>query len=346
MFPTPPSRTGSRQQEKKAEALVQQPGFLDNALQGFSGYIAIDELYDGPFCYLSLVDAKSQRRLVFHILEGSPEKGDVARLLSHFKTQLILRDLALLGVTTDGSLLYPEAIQDLFPGVTHQICRFHMVKEINQAVLHVVAAVRRRLRASIPKRPRGRPTKASQRMNTKIEKLEALHKDLFDQRYLFVRRKMKKSERDTLERISRPFPELRQLREVVEEMYRLYDGRRKTPGALAKLEVLRRRVERIKKLSKHLGRIMSANMDKSLAYLDIKGFPGTSNAVERGNRRHRKMQKSVYRVRTLERIRGRISLDMLREGGLLTRVQAFELLHTIRRGGQDDNHLLLQCLFL
>jgi hypothetical protein len=30
--------------------------FLDWALTDFSGYVAADELYDGPFCILSAVD--------------------------------------------------------------------------------------------------------------------------------------------------------------------------------------------------------------------------------------------------------------------------------------------------
>ena len=37
--------------------------------------------------------------------------------------------------------------------------------------------------------------------------------------------------------------------------------------------------------------------EKALLVLDDKLLPAPSNAVERGNRRHRKMPKSVYRVR-------------------------------------------------
>ena len=32
--------------------------YLDDALAEFSGYLAVDELYDGPFCVLSAVDAR------------------------------------------------------------------------------------------------------------------------------------------------------------------------------------------------------------------------------------------------------------------------------------------------
>jgi hypothetical protein len=42
-------------------------------------------------------------------------------------------------------------------------------------------------------------------------------------------------------------------------------------------------------------------------------LPATSNAVERGNRRHRKMQKAVYRVRRRKTLKVRIALDMQRD---------------------------------
>jgi hypothetical protein len=37
--------------------------YLDQALADFSGYRAIDEVYDGPFCILSVVDNRRYDRL-------------------------------------------------------------------------------------------------------------------------------------------------------------------------------------------------------------------------------------------------------------------------------------------
>ena len=48
----------------------------------------------------------------------------------------------------------------------------------------------------------------------------------------------------------------------------------------------------------------------ALTFLGDHCLPATSNAVERSNRRHRKMQKSIYRVRTQTHIVGRIPLDL------------------------------------
>jgi hypothetical protein len=52
--------------------------------------------------------------------------------------------------------------------------------------------------------------------------------------------------------------------------------------------------------------------------------------VERGNRRHRKMQKTVYRVRTQEHIHNRIALDMLRDLRRDDRTNTVKTLHRER----------------
>ena len=55
LCPSRRSRTGLKRRGKKGEARI-EADYLDWALRGFSGYIAVDELYDGPFCVLSIVD--------------------------------------------------------------------------------------------------------------------------------------------------------------------------------------------------------------------------------------------------------------------------------------------------
>jgi hypothetical protein len=76
--------------------------------------------------------------------------------------------------------------------------------------------------------------------------------------------------------------------------------------------------------------LRSPNLDKALTFLDDKLVPSTSNAVERGNRRHRKMQKTVYRVRTKEHIHNRIALDMLRDSQKQDRTSTLKVLHRKR----------------
>ena len=74
------------------------------------------------------------------------------------------------------------------------------------------------------------------------------------------------------------------------------------------------------------------NLEKALTYLDDKLLPGTSNAVERGNRRYRKAQRSVYSVRTAVHIRQRIALEMQREQRSGDRSRTTKALHQARAG--------------
>jgi hypothetical protein len=154
--------------------------------------------------------------------------------------------------------------------------------------------------------------------------------DLFEHRYLFVEHDLTGAQRRALQRITRGLPQLRALRAIMEEVYRLFDRRCRTDTALAKLARLRQRVRRFKRVGKILNKLYSPNLEKALTFLDDKLFPSTSNAVERGNRRHRKMQKTVYRVRTQEHIHNRIALDMLRDSQKENRTSTLTTLHRKR----------------
>ncbi len=43
----------------------------------------------------------------------------------------------------------------------HQVCEFHVLKEILKAVLHALATTRKELRAQIPKQPAADPARPS-----------------------------------------------------------------------------------------------------------------------------------------------------------------------------------------
>lgn len=288
--------------------------YLDAALKHFSGYIAVDELYDGPFCVLSIVDNRTFRRLVFDVLEANPTKADVVRFLRHFWSLLLRRGLSVEGITTDGSPLYPEPIATVFGAIPHQVCEFHVVKDITHAILRAVAKVRKQIAAETPQLPRGRPPRGEGR---RLARRKARGKqkiaDLFAHRYLFVRKNLTPEERATLARITRGVPALRPLRAIMEEVYRLFDRRCRTETALAKLANLRRRVTRFRRLRRVLGTLFAPGIEKALTFLDDTLLPSTANAVERGNRRHRKMQRAIYRTRTRENLVGRMALDLRRE---------------------------------
>jgi transposase len=305
--------------------------YLDWAMADFSGYVAIDELYDGPFCVLSIVDNRTFKRLLYQVLDHDPDHADITAFLRRFQAILLQRGLTLKGVTTDGSALYPEPLQAVFGDVPHQICEFHIIKELTKAILRAVAKVRKKLAARKPTLKRGRPaTVEAKRAAHLAKRLQQKIADLFEHRHLFVQHDLTMAERRTLRQSTRGLPQLRTLRDLMEEVYRLFDRRCRTDTALAKLAKLRRRVRRFKTVGKVLSKLQSSNLEKALTFLDDKLLPSTSNAVERGNRRHRKMQKSVYSVRTQEHIHDRIALDMLRDSQKEGRTKTIKTLHKDR----------------
>ena len=196
-----------------------------------------------------------------------------------------------------------------------------------------MASERKGLAAKPPTLPTGRPsTQAAQKAARKKKRLEEQRADLFTPRYLFVQHHLSKSARKTLWRITRGVPQLRKLREIMEQVYALFDRRCRTQTALDKLATLRRRLRRFTQLGDTLKKLFSPTLEKALTLLDDKLLPSTSNAVERGNRRYRKMQTRVYRVRTQEQISARIALDMWREAQGEGRHQTLQTLHYARAG--------------
>jgi len=163
--------------------------------------------------------------------------------------------------------------------------------------------------------------------------------DLFAHRHLFVARLLSDAQRQTLQGITRGQPQLRALRQIMDQVHGLFDRRCRSDSALEKLAKLRRRVRQFKGVGRTLAKLFSPNLEKALTYLDDRLLPSTSNAVERGNRRFRKMQKTVYRVRTLPNKPMRSSLYQNLDPN--TRPRVFRL--RSRKGGQSVPELGCEC---
>ena len=81
-----------------------------------------------------------------------------------------------------------------------------------------------------------------------------------------------------------------------------------------------------------MNKLKSPTLEKALLFLDDELLGSTSNAVERGNRRFRKAQRSVYSVRTAQQIRRRLALDLHREQRAARRARTLKSLHDARSG--------------
>ena len=286
--------------------------YIDWAHSDFSGYIAADELYDGPFCVLSIVDNRTFKRLAYQVLDHAPTRRHVEAFFRRFLTDLGGPGSAVRGSRPTARRCTPGRSPRSSVRYRIRSALPHRCSEVVKAVLSAVARCARSggrrphvaARPSRSRRPACRP--AQERIEKKVG-------ELFEHRYLFVQRRLSPSERATLLRISRGLPQLRSLRGLMEEVYRLFDRRCRMATALAKLGQLRSRLRRFGRLREVLKKLLAPGLEKALVFLDERLLGTTSNAVERGNRRYRKMQKTVYRVRTQRAIEGRLALDLLRE---------------------------------
>jgi hypothetical protein len=144
-----------------------------------------------------MVDNHTFKRLLYEVLDHDPKEEDMTRFFQRFQEALTARGLSLRGITTDGSALYPTPILQVFgSSVPHQICQFHILAELNKAVLQAVAKVRRDLKATLPKIGRGRPSQAHRRLAARKKRIESKIADLFAHRHLFVQRHRTAAERE------------------------------------------------------------------------------------------------------------------------------------------------------
>jgi len=98
------------------------------------------------------------------------------------------------------------------------------------------------MREKIPKqKKRGRPRKEDKAKARRIKRQQRRVAELFEHRHLFVKRHLSAAQKEQLKKLVRGQPQLPALREIMDEVYRLFDRRCKTQTALRRLEKLRRR---------------------------------------------------------------------------------------------------------
>jgi hypothetical protein len=306
---------------------------LDWALADFAGSVAAAARYDGPCCMLSAVEKRGDKRLLSAVLDHAPDHEDIRAFRGRLHAALTARDVMLVGLTTAGAALSPQPLAEVCRGVPHHLGAFPVIAEVVQAVSGAVASARQSLTATQPTLPQGRPTtqtaKAAARQKQRLAQQRVA---LYPHRPLCVPHPRSPSARKRLGRSTRGLPQLRTLRELMAQVYALFDRRCRTQTALHTLDHLRRRLLRFTQGGEPLKKIFSPTLEKALTLLDDKRLPSTSHAVERGNRRYRKRHKQVYRVRTQAQIRARLALDMWREAQGEGRHHTLHTLHEARAG--------------
>jgi hypothetical protein len=271
-------------------------------LQRFSGTLCVDELHLGGHTLLLATDPLADLPVGFALV-GANDADHMGRFL---------RNLARWGlqpevVVSDGSNLYPELLAEIWPDAQHQLCVFHLLRDVLNQVLDAVRRLRqaqaRRGRAGRRRRP-GRPSKRQaarrrQRGPTAKEKAAFVWKH----RFLIVKRaaKLTQAEKEDLERMLAYLPELRLLRSFSQDLYRLLDDSKTLRVARWRWTWLRYdpKYQEVSELVKALELLAEPKLTKAMAFV---GRPAgrqvrTNNHAERLNRRLRFAEKVRYRWR-------------------------------------------------
>jgi hypothetical protein len=279
---------------------VEMPAYRQWTLENFSGTLCIDELHLGHRTLLLATDPVNDFPVAFALVRAN-DQDHMRRFLSNLKNW----GFAPKVVITDGSNLYPTVLAEVWPQARHQLCVFHVLKDINEHVFDALRRLRQRLaRQGKRKRGRGRPSKAQERARArygKSKKEQAYF--IWKHRHLIVTRPENLSgrERSWLSQMFASLPALRTLRQFVLQVYRLFD-RKQSPhqarwrrAALVKVPAFLADPD----LAQALAMLPADKFDKMIAYLHSPAGQRvrTNNHVERVNRRLRYFEKVRYKWR-------------------------------------------------
>lgn len=276
------------------------PEYRQWTLANFSGTLCIDEIHLGQHTLLLATDPLRDFPVAFALV-GSNDQDHMRRFLGNLKNHGFVPGV----VVTDGSNLYPKVLADLWPQARHQLCVFHVLKDINEQVLAALRRLRRQhARAGGRKRRRGRPSKAqrrARRCQDATRKEQAYF--VWKHRYLLVMRPehLSQPQQLLLRRLFEYIPALRRLRQFVLKIYGLFATDLSARQACNRWLALDAATEygNDPELAKALAMLTPEKFDKMIAYLESPLGQGvrTNNHAERTNRRLRYLEKVRYKWR-------------------------------------------------
>jgi hypothetical protein len=279
---------------------VEMPAYRQWTLENFSGTLCIDEIHLGHRTLLLATDPVNDFPVAFALVRAN-DQDHMRRFLHNLQNW----GFAPKVVVTDGSNLYPTVLAEIWPAARHQLCVFHVLKDINGHVFDALRRLRTRLaRQGKRKRGRGRPSKAQKRARARYGKTkkEQAH-FIWKHRHLIATRPENLSgrERRWLGQMFGSLPALRTLRQFVLAVYRLFDPDQSPHQARCRRAALVKNAKFLADpdLAQALAMLTPDKFDKMIAYLHSPAGQRvrTNNHVERVNRRLRYFEKVRYKWR-------------------------------------------------
>jgi hypothetical protein len=276
------------------------PAYRQWTIENFSGTLCIDELHLGHRTLLLATDPIGDFPVAFALVSAN-DQDHMRRFLENLKNHGFSPKV----VITDGSNLYPKLLAHIWPDARHQLCIFHVIKDINDCVFDAIRRLRRRhARTGGRKHRRGRLSKAQKRARARqgeTKKEQAYF--IWKHRHLIVSRPehLNGRERRWLSQMFRYLPELLTLRRFVLAIYRLFDPNQTPHQAQCRRAALVKDSEFTADpdLARALAMLSPDKFAKMIAYLHSPAGQRvrTNNHVERTNRRLRHFEKVRYKWR-------------------------------------------------
>jgi transposase-like protein len=269
-------------------------------LDHFSGTLCVDELHLGKMTLLLATDPLNDLPVAFALV-ASNDRPHMRRFLKNLKTWGVQPEV----VVTDGSNLYPTILAELWPDARHQLCVFHVLKDLPEQVLD---AVRRQRQAMSRRGNRGRKRKPGRRPKGRAKRPGLTNREkssfVHQHRHLVVKRreKMSRQERIDLATMQSYLPELKVLRDFVDRLEMLFEEGQSEAlawGRHAAL-VVNRQFLGVPELAKALEMLATEKFVKMIAFLKSRASrrERTNNHVERVNRKLRHEETARYKWRT------------------------------------------------
>ena len=280
----------------------------------FSGVLCVDEVHDSGRTILFATDPLNHFTVFFQVVEKNDQPH-----MDAFLQQLKDHGLEVLVAITDGSPLYKDSLQSHWADLVHQLCIFHVIKEVNKLILDGVRAIKNGLRRQGNKGRKKRPGRPGKRAQQQRQRRQGLSKKeqaafLWEHQYLIVRKEaeLTDEEKEDLTLMLLIAPELELIRRFNQQFYQLFEkGITQQAARYRRTRLVNNHayqdnpflVRAMKKLAKD-------KFNKMIVFLAWENVDCTNNHVERNNRVFRMMQKTRYKRRKTHTLEKAVELEL------------------------------------
>ena len=271
-------------------------------IEKFSGTLCVDELHLGRFTLLLCTDPIADLPVACALVSRN-DQPHMRRFLTNLENWGLLPRV----VVSDGSNLYPTVLAELWPHARHQLCVFHIIKDINDLIIkatrRLAHTMARRGKAG-RKRKHGRPSQKQQAAHAALgPTLKEKSGFILEHRFLIVKKTsdLDKQQWEALVQMFDYLPEMRTLWYFACEVRGLFEKEARVQTLWQRRAALLRKemYKQVAELVEAMKMLEVGKFEKAVAfaYSPTAEKVRTNNHVERANRQLRFTEKVRYKWR-------------------------------------------------